>query len=240
MTTPSALRNVPLFSQLRDGDLERLGRDMRTRTYPKKSVIISAHQPGDTFYILLSGQVKVMLIGEDGREVMLTLIKSGDFFGEMSLVDDEPSAATVIAMEESQLLLLHRDDFRRCLNEMPGVAFGLLRALCTRLRDADSKIGGLILLDVPGRVARLFLRLADENDGTHVQLPPTHQVIAQLVGSSRETVSRTIRALATQQLIETSRQRITIRDRGALERIAGLYPPLSAIYDRQHERRRSA
>jgi CRP/FNR family transcriptional regulator, cyclic AMP receptor protein len=240
MTTPSVLRNVPLFSQLRDSDLERLARDMRTRAYPKKSVIISAHQAGDTFYILLSGQVKVMLIGEDGREVMLTLIRSGDFFGEMSLVDDELSPATVIAMEDSQLLLLHRDDFRRFLAELPGVAFGLLRALCTRLRDADSKIGGLILLDVPGRVARLFLRLADENDGVQVPKPPTHQVIAQMVGSSRETVSRTIRQFATQQLIETSRQRVVIKDRRALERIAGLYPPLSELYDRQHERRRSA
>lgn len=240
MTTPAVLRKVPLFSQLRDGDLERLARDMRTRAYPKKSVIISAHQPGDTFYVLLSGQVKVMLIGEDGREVMLTLIRSGDFFGEMSLVDDVPSQATVIAMEPSELLMLHRDDFRRFLNEMPGVAFGLLRALCTRLRDADSKIGGLILLDVPGRVARLFLRLADEHDGVYVPKPPTHQVIAQMVGSSRETVSRTIRALATQQLIETSRQRILIRDRRALERVAGLYPPVTAVYDRQHERRRSA
>ena len=93
-----------------------------------------------------------------------------------------------------------------------------VRALCARLRDADSKIGGLILLDVPGRVARLFLRLADENDGVHVQKPPTHQVIAQMVGSSRETVSRTIRTFATQQLIETSRQRVAIRDRRALER----------------------
>jgi CRP/FNR family cyclic AMP-dependent transcriptional regulator len=240
MTTPNVLRNVPLFSQLRDSDLERLARDMRMRTYPKKSVIISAQQRGDTFYILLAGQVKVMLIGEDGREVMLTLIRNGDFFGEMSLVDDEPSPATVIAMEESQLLLLHRDDFRRCLNELPGVAFGLLRALCTRLRDADNKIGGLILLDVPGRVARLFLRLADENDGAHVLKPPTHQVIAQMVGSSRETVSRTIRNFATRQLIETSRQRIVIRDRRSLERVAGLYPPVSVLYDRQHDRRRSA
>ncbi len=240
MTTPLVLRSVPLFSQLRDGDLERLARDMRTRAYPKKSVIISANQPGDTFYILLKGQVKVMLIGEDGREVMLTLIKSGDFFGEMSLMDDEVSAATVIAMEDSQLLMLHRDDFRRCLHEMPGVAFGLLRALCTRLRDADSKIGGLILLDVPGRVARLFLRLADEGDGALVHRPPTHQVIAQMVGSSRETVSRTIRTFATRQLIETSRQRIVIRDRRALEHIAGLFPAVSVLYDRRHERRRTA
>jgi CRP/FNR family cyclic AMP-dependent transcriptional regulator len=240
MMTVTALRNVTLFSQLRDTDLERLSRDMRTRAYPKKSVIISAHQPVDTFYILLSGQVKVMLIGEDGREVMLTLIKSGDFFGEMTLVDQEPGAATVIAMEDSHLLLLHRDDFRRILNEVPGVAFGLLRALCTRLRDADSKIGGLILLDVPGRVARLFLRLADEADRAHIAKPPTHQVIAQLVGSSRETVSRTIRAFVTQGLIETSRQRITILDRAALERAAGVFPQPTAVFDRQHERRRMA
>lgn len=235
MTAATTLRTVPLFAQLREGDLPLLSRVLRVRDYPKNSVILFADEPCETFYVLLSGQVKVTLIAEDGREVILSLFQSGDFFGEMALVDDEPQSATVIATEDSRLLLLRRDDFRRCIEEMPPVAFGLLRALCTRLRDADQKIGGLILLDVPGRVARLLLELAEQDDGQYITDPPTHHVISQMIGSSRETVSRTIRSFAVQELIEVSRRRITIRNREALEIAAGRLPRARA--QRRQQRR---
>ena len=119
------------------------------------------------------------------------------------------------------MYLLRRDDFHRCITQMPGVAFGLLRGLYGRLRDADHKIGGLILLDVAGRICHLVLQLADSNDGEQVVRPPTHQVIAQMIGSSRETVSRTIKSLAEQGLLEISRTAIKILNRPALEIAAG-------------------
>jgi CRP/FNR family cyclic AMP-dependent transcriptional regulator len=173
--------------------------------------------------VLLSGQVKVMLIAEDGREVILSLVHPGDFFGEKALLDDEPHSASVIAMEDSRLLILRRDDFQRCIHEMPGIAFGLLRALCARLQEADSKIGGLILLDVTGRVCHLLLQLADRGDGKKIAEPPTHQIIAQMVGSSRETVSRTLGSLVDQKLIGVSRREITILNREPLE-VAAAHP----------------
>src|SRR6266849_4752308 len=175
VTAANTLRSVPLFSQLREGDVEVLARIVRTQDYPKNRVILFAHDPCDTFYLLLAGQAKVLLVAEDGREVILSLIRSGDFFGEMALLDDEPHSASVIAMEDSRMLVLRRDDFRRCIMEMPAVAFGLLRALCTRLLEADHKIGGLILLDITGRLCHLILQLADQNDGERVAKPPTHQ-----------------------------------------------------------------
>jgi CRP/FNR family cyclic AMP-dependent transcriptional regulator len=221
MTAVSTLRTVPLFSRLRESDLESLLRVLRARDYPKNSVILFAHDPSDAFYVLLSGQVKVMLIAEDGREVILSLVQPGDFFGEKSLLDEEPHSASVIAMEDSRLLVLRREDFQRCIQEMPGIAFGLLRALCARLQEADSKIGGLILLDVTGRVAHLLLQLADRGDGKKILDPPTHQVIAQMVGSSRETVSRTLGSLSDQGLIAVSRREITLLRREALEVAAG-------------------
>ena len=241
-TTLSTLRAVPLFSQLRESDLEQLARLLKPREYTKNRVILFAHDPCDAFYVLLSGQVKVMLISEDGREVILSLMRTGDFFGEMALMDDEPHSASVIAMEDSSLLVLHRDDFRRCIPEMPGVAFGLLRALCSRLREADHKIGGLILLDVTGRVSHLFLQMADQHDGEHIPAPPTHQVMAQMVGSSRETVSRTISALADQELVEVSRSGITIRNREALEVAAGqlMRKRIKERHAAQRDRRRAA
>jgi CRP/FNR family cyclic AMP-dependent transcriptional regulator len=201
--------------------LARLGTITRLQEFSKKRVILFAHDPCDAFYVLLSGQVKVMLVAEDGREVILSLIRRGDFFGERTLLDEEPHAASVIAMEDSHLLIIHRDEFRRCIMEMPGVAFGLLRALLGRLRDADHKIGGLILLDVTGRVCHLLLQLADWGDGKRIAEPPTHQIIAQMVGSSRETVSRTIKTMADQGFIGVTDDGISILDRRALENPAG-------------------
>jgi len=221
MALTRTLRSIPLFEHLRDADIERIQGFARERSYPKNNVIVFEEDPGDSLYVVLNGQVKVVLIGEDGREVILSTPGKGDFFGEMSLIDDQPRSAHVIAMEDSLLLVLRREDFHQCLAAMPGIAIGLLRALCKRLRQADDKIGGLVLLDVPGRVARLLLEMADEGDGVHVTKRVTHHLIAQMIGSSRETVSRTMRILMDQGLIEVARSRITLLNREVLETTAG-------------------
>jgi CRP/FNR family cyclic AMP-dependent transcriptional regulator len=221
MSLSSTLRQVPLFSKLRDSDLERLAPLFVEREYPRNRVIRFAHDPSDALYVVLRGQVKVMLIAEDGREVVLSLVREGDFFGETALLDDEPYAASVIAMEDSRLLVLLRDDLRRMIHEVPEMSFGLLRAVCGRLLEADHKIGGLMLLDVHGRVAHLLLDLASHGDGGMITEMPTHQVIAQMVGSTRETVSRTISAMTTRQLIEVKPEGVRILKREELEGAAG-------------------
>ena len=213
---------IPLFAHLDKEELARIGEVTRERPYPKNSVILFEDDPGDSLYVVVSGRVKVVLIGEDGREVILSTMDKGDFFGEMSLIDDQPRSAHVIAMENSRLLVLRRDDFHRCLDTTPRIALGLLRALSKRLRQADSQIGGLVLLDVAGRIARLMLQLADEGDGSVITAKLTHHTIAQMIGSSRETVSRTIRTLIEQDLIAVSQKTITIKNREALELAAGL------------------
>lgn len=216
------LRGIPLFTELDEEEVARVARAAREKSYPKNSVILFEDDPGDALYVVRAGQVKVVLIGEDGREVILSMLKKGDFFGEMALIDDQPRSAHVIAVEDSSLLVLRRDDFRRCLEESPRIALGLLRALSRRLRRADDKIGGLVLLDVNGRVARLLLELADEGDGVRIHRNVTHHTIAQMIGSSRETVSRTIRDFAERGLIEVSRKDIAVLDRPGLEDLAGL------------------
>jgi CRP/FNR family cyclic AMP-dependent transcriptional regulator len=215
------LRKVPLFTNLSETDLARLSESSRERNYPRNSVILFEDDPGDALYVVVTGQVKVVLIGEDGREVILSVLHEGNFFGEMALIDDEPRSAHVIAMADSNLLVLRREDFQRRLQESPTIALGLLLEMSRRLRKADDKIGGLVLLDVNGRVARLLLQMADENDGKIITRKVTHHTIAQMIGSSRETVSRTIRDLADQGLIEVSRKSIVIKDRPALEAAAG-------------------
>lgn len=221
MPVVDTLRGVPLFSQLREDDIERIAQVARERPYPKNSVIVFEDDPGDALYIVTTGQVKVVLVGEDGREVILSTMSNNEFFGEMSLIDDEPRSATVIAMEDSNLLVVRREDFHRQLEGSPRIAIGLLRALCKRLRAADNKIGGLVLLDVPGRVAKLLLEMADENDGQHITRKITHHMIAQMIGSSRETVSRTMRSLSDQGLIQVTRKAIIVQDRSALKTAAG-------------------
>ena len=215
------LQRVPLFSQLSAVELQRVVDVARERAYPRNSVILFEDDPGDALYVVATGQVKVVLIGEDGREVILSVMGPGEFFGEMSLLDDEPRSAHVIAMEDSSLAVLRREDFESLLTATPQIALALLRELSRRLRRADEKVGSLVLLDVQGRVARLLLDMAGEEGGERITRRLTHHTIAQMIGSSRETVSRTMRDLTDKGLIAVQRRDIVIRDRAALEQSAG-------------------
>jgi len=216
------LRRVPLFAQLGDDELERVASAVRERPYPRNSVIVFEDDPGDALFVVAAGQVKVVLIGEDGREVILAVLGPGDFFGELALIDDEPRSAHVIAMEDARLLVLRRDDFHRELEAHPRIALGLLRALSRRLRRADDKIGALVMLDVYGRVARVLLELAADGPTGDVVAGVTHSTLAQMIGSSRETVSRTLRDLGDRGLISVSDKGIRLADRQALRAAARL------------------
>jgi len=217
-TTADFLATIPLFSGLPPEELERFAELTRERSYPKGSVILFQDDPGDSLFVLRDGRVKVVLIGEDGREVILGVLEPGAHFGELALIDDQPRSAHVIAMEDAQLLVLRREDFRRRVEANPTVAWALLSELSRRLRRADVKIGGLVLLDVPGRIARLLLDLADESGSEQVEKPLTHQTIAQMIGASRETVSRAMKEFQDAGLIRVERRRISIGDREALEK----------------------
>lgn len=220
MDNAAFLRSIPLFSRLDDAELQRFGEVTREKNYPKGSVIVFEDDPGDSLFIVRDGRVKVVLIGEDGREVILGVMGVGEHFGELSLIDDQPRSAHVIAMEETNLLVLRRDDFRRRVESNPAVAWSLLSELARRLRRADAKIHGLALLDVPGRIARLLLDFAEEGRGDTIEKPLTHQTIAHMIGASRETVSRTIRDFQIQSLIRVERRRISIANREGLKQLA--------------------
>ena len=210
------LRKVPLFAGLGEGDLTAFAELTRERSYPKGSVIVFEDDPGDALYLVAAGQVKVVIIAEDGREVILSVLGEGSFFGEMAVIDDEPRSAHVIAMEDSGLLVLRREDFYARLRSSPEVAIALLREISRRLRRADEKIGSLVLLDVNGRVAHLLLRMADDEGGDRITRKLPHHTIAQMIGSSRETVSRTMRNLVERGIIQVTRKEITLRDRRSL------------------------
>jgi CRP/FNR family transcriptional regulator, cyclic AMP receptor protein len=218
METADFLATVPLLGQIPAEELQRFAEVTREKIYPKGSVILFEDDPGDSLFIVREGRVKVVLVGEDGREVILGVLGVGEHFGELSLIDEQPRSAHVIAMEDSGLLILRRDDFRRRVEATPAVAWALLSELSRRLRRADGKIGGLVLLDVPGRIARLLLDFADECGGDVIDKPLTHQTIAQMIGASRETVSRAMREFQQSGWISTERRRIRITNRSALEK----------------------
>jgi CRP/FNR family transcriptional regulator, cyclic AMP receptor protein len=214
------LATVPLFNGLDRIELEKFAEVTREKSYPKGSVILFEDDPGDSLFVVRDGRVKVVLIGEDGREVILGVLGVGEYFGELSLIDDRPRSAHVIAMEDSNLLVLRREDFRNRVESSPRVAWSLLTELSRRLRRADDKIGGLVLLDVPGRIARLLLDLAEESGANAIEKTLTHQTIAQMIGASRETVSRAMKDFQDAGWITVERRRIAIADRAALEQRA--------------------
>lgn len=218
MSTADFLATVPLFKSLAPAEVAAFSQMVREKSYPKGSVILFEDDPGDALFVVRSGRVKVVLVAEDGREVILGILGVGEHFGELSLIDDQPRSAHVVAMEESTLIVLRRDDFRRRVEENPAVAWALLLELSRRLRRADDKIGSLVLLDVPGRIARVLLDAAAESEGDAIEKPLTHQTIAHVIGASRETVSRAMREFVESGWITTVKRKIRVTDRAALEK----------------------
>jgi len=200
------LRTVPIFSELGDADVVSINRLTARRHYAKDSVVFFEKERGDSLFMILSGRIKVTILGDDGREIILSMLGAGDFFGEMALLDDEPRSASAIAAEDSELLSLSRADFESLVRENPSITMGLIRVLTARLRHANQQISTLALLDVYGRVANVILDMAREEgkrlkDGRVVVRRATHQEIANRIGTTRETVTRMLKELERQRLI---------------------------------------
>ena len=198
---------------------ETLG-DLAKRVWQKEAdagtVIVSQEDTGDQLFVIVSGKVKVVLYGETGREIILSILRSGDFFGEMSLLDRQPRSANVVAVEDSQLLGLDRDAFQTHLSAHPQTGLAILAEMSRRLRHADEVIGNLALLDVYARVARTIRDMAQKqgepvDGGLLIRERPTQQEIAGLIGTSRETVSRALNDFTRRGLLEMSGKQILVR-----------------------------
>ena len=187
------LKEVSLFAGLTPDDLSRLSLLITEKHHPKDTVVVSATDPGDALYIVADGEVKVSLWSDNGREIILSTLAAGQFFGEMSLVDGEPRSANVACLSDSLLLRLGRKEFLQALRSYPTIAINVMTEVCIRLRRADESIGNLALLDVYGRVARYLLERCEEDgeegaEGHLLKKIPTQQHIASRIGTSRETV----------------------------------------------------
>jgi CRP-like cAMP-binding protein len=193
-----SLRTLPLFSALTELDLAQIASHVIERRYPRNTTIVEEGLPGDYMYVIREGRVKVTKLSEDGREKILELLEGGDFFGEMALLDREPRSASVKTLEPARLLALSRADFLDVLRRNPDVAVAVIQELSRRLRWADEQTSALSFHRVKDRAQALLRRLAREprESGAWMATNPiTHQQIAEMIGTSRETVTRVVKEL---------------------------------------------
>lgn len=223
----SALRDVALFRGLEDHELGVLAHQVVRRDYTRQEIIFSQGEPGDGLYVIVDGRVSVSRENWNGDEMIINIMKPGEYFGELALFDDQPRSATATAVDAVSLLFLARPAFRTFLETHPRVAFTCLEVVVRRLRHCTDLIDELALLDVHTRLARRLLWLADQGtvrDNASSQTAPlvriTQQHLASLTGATRESVNKHLNTLVDQGMIRLERGAIVIVDRARLEEAA--------------------
>jgi len=214
------LARVPLLRNLASRDVEQLVSLLRRRQYARGEVIFLTGDPGVNLCIIESGQVKLTLTSQDlGREVALDHLGRGDVFGDLALLDGEPRSADAIAVEPTRLLLLSRDDFRAFLTSHPAAAIDLLADMSRRLRRDAQIIQDAAFLDVPARLARVALRLAEPGPDGALCTPPMSQAdLASLVLTTRATLNKFLGMLTDQGLLRWDSGRLVVLDKDGLQR----------------------
>ena len=203
------LGNIPLFSCLDDTALDALSKVAVKKTFPSHTILLSEGDKTDSLYVICSGKVKVEISDEHGKEVILTMLGPGEYFGEMALLDGKPRSASVVTRGPTELLIISRNDFRDILISNPDAVYNLLRGLLKRLREANEKIESLALMDVYGRVLKLFVQLAKpKGQKLVIEEKLTHQQIANMIGSSREMVSRILKELTVDRKVITINRKL--------------------------------
>ena len=206
------LRRVPLFSLLTVTQAEVISGAVTKQRYKRGEVLVEQGQKSTALAILLTGRARVVSADSRGREVILATLGPGDYIGEMSIIDNEPHSATVRAEVQTDVLLLGRADFARCLAENASMSLVVMRGLVKRLRHADRKIESLALLDVYGRVAHALLEFAvqDAHGQWIIREKISRQDLAKMVGASREMVSRVMKDLEERAFIQTLPSGVTL------------------------------
>ncbi|MCX7858059.1 MAG: Crp/Fnr family transcriptional regulator [Deltaproteobacteria bacterium] len=210
----NTLKKVPLFSSLNEQTLKDILKITQKRKFVKGKVICCEGEPGDSMYIVLSGKAKVSLV-HDYKEYILAFIEKGGFFGELSLIDGLPRSANVEAVEDCEVLAIHRGDFLRLLRQSPEISIEIMKMLSERLRSTDERVKSLAFLPVEGRILNYLVDFAQKN-GVRVKnyliidRAPSNNEIATLCGCARETVSRVLKALKQKGVIRRNKRQYVI------------------------------
>ena len=212
------LKFVPLFSKLDDNELTQISDQCVKRECSKDQVLFVEEETGQTLFIILKGTVKISRTSDEGKEVILTILKSGDFFGELSLLDGKGRSATVIAMSDTELMMLRRSEFMLILEKYPHIAIELIKVLADRIRKCDVQIENLTLQDAVGRVGATLVHVAEQTGykrGNSMIIPklPVQQDLANMAGTARETISRVMALFEQKELfVREGGHRIIIPD----------------------------
>jgi CRP-like cAMP-binding protein len=215
MIDVASIRRVPLFRDFADDEVTALGATVTDRRYGKHQFVVREGDPGDTFFILVKGSVSVCRIAPDGRETILSILKEGDFFGEMSMFDSSLRSASIKTLTEVEVGAIRQADFLILLDRNPRIGRSLVIALSERLRAANALIAATTSQDIRARLASLLLNLGTQfgervENGTRITLRLTNQEMANMIGTTRETVNRTLNRFWDDKLVDMRTAHVVI------------------------------
>ncbi|PID59380.1 MAG: Crp/Fnr family transcriptional regulator [Ignavibacteriae bacterium] len=216
-TSSDFLYYVPIFSDLPEETIKQISQVGIIASHKKDSIILMEEDESGALFVIVTGKVKVSRTSNDGREVILNILGESDIFGEMALLDGLSRSATVTALENTELFIIQRNQFLEFLKEHPEISIALMQELSKRLRTADMQIKSLSLKDAEGKVATVILQLANDHGrikhgAVEIEKLPFQQDLANMAGTSRETISRTLHSFAKKGLIEFEGSNLRIFD----------------------------
>ncbi|MCB8928976.1 MAG: Crp/Fnr family transcriptional regulator [Ardenticatenaceae bacterium] len=219
-----ALQLVPFFNNLQDDEAKNLSKRLVLRRFGPDQVIFHHGDPGGLLYIIVNGKVKITHTTLDGQEAMLAIFGAGDFFGELALLDDSPRSATAEALEETETLTLHREEFIRYIGDNPDFALHVLHTLAQHIRRLNNQISDIFFLDLPARLARQLLQLASQHgqktdDGIRIELSLTQTDLAEMTGATRVSINKALGRFRRAGWVRVSGRKFTILDEDELQNL---------------------
>ena len=211
------LKKVPLFSCIGEKELEYLASKSYEKTYAKDNIILQRGEKSGILGILISGKLKVTMLSLQGREITLAILNPYSYIGEMALLDDEPHSATVMALKKSRLLILSQNDFHQLLKDNPEICLFLLKRHIKLVRKLSDRIADLKFMDIYQRTAKKLVDMFKTGGNETIEI--THQELANLVGSNRENVTRSLNEIERKDLIYMKKGKIIVKDAEGLEDI---------------------
>jgi CRP/FNR family transcriptional regulator, cyclic AMP receptor protein len=218
------LQWVPFFSKLPPDEANDLARRLVRRRFGSGQIIFHHGDPGGLLYIIDKGKVKIAHSTPEGHEAFLAILGSGDFFGELALLDESPRSATAEALEPTETLTLHRDAFMRYIHDNPEFALHVLQTMARHIRRLNSQISDIFFLDLSGRLARTLLHLAEQHgkvtaDGIVIDIALTQTDLAEMTGATRVSINKTLGRFRRAKWVKTKGRRFIILDEEALKNL---------------------
>jgi CRP/FNR family transcriptional regulator, cyclic AMP receptor protein len=219
------LRNISLFKNLSNESLQMVESHTQRKKLTKGVLLFHEGDPKNSLFIILSGEIRVFLTNHQGKEYTINALSSGDYFGELALIDGSRRSANIMASSDCLLMVLSSQSFNQCLQDNPHISVNLFKNLTVRIRELTEEVKTLALYDIRGRIERVLFDLAEQENGLYlIKKCPTQETIANRIGSSREMVSRVMRDLEKSSCIQRSGKKLLIKDKLKISMMDNLPP----------------